>query len=125
MEGDSKICFDVLNEVDDIGSWKIDTFVFYSKLHSCYFCWVRREANNVTYMLAKFVAHHSLTSRSMKLLGWNCQGICNTLTVRALKALVKGHCPQVIFLCEIKASESQLQSIAISLGFTEHLIVAA
>jgi hypothetical protein len=125
VEGDSKICFDVLNEVDDSGSWKIDTFVFYLKLHSCYFCWVRREANNVTYTLAKFVAHHSLTSRSMKLLGWNCRGICNTSTVRALKALVKGHCPQVIFLCETKASESRLQSIAISLGFTEHLIVAA
>ena len=38
---------------------------------------------------------------------------------------MKGHCPQVIFLCETKASESPLQSIAVSLGFTKHLIVAA
>ena len=61
----------------------------------------------------------------MKILGWNCRGICNTSTVRALRALVKGHRPQVIFLCETKASEKCLLKIAISLGFTEHLIVAA
>ena len=72
VKGDSKICFDALNGVDDSGSWKIDTFVFYLKLHSCCFCWVRREANNVAHMLTKFVAYHSLTSHSMKLFGWNC-----------------------------------------------------
>ena len=61
----------------------------------------------------------------MRILGWNCRGICNTSTVQALKALVKGHHPQVIFLCETKASESCLLKIAGLLGFSEHLIVAA
>jgi exonuclease III len=61
----------------------------------------------------------------MKILGWNYRGICNTSTVRALKALVKGHRPEIIFLCETKASESRLVKIAGSLGFSEHLIVAA
>jgi exonuclease III len=61
----------------------------------------------------------------MRILGWNCRGICNTSTVQALRALVKGRNPQLIFLCETKASESRLQSIACSLGFSEHLIVAA
>jgi hypothetical protein len=61
----------------------------------------------------------------MKILGWNCRGICNTSTVRALRALVKGHRPKIIFLCETKASESRLVKIAGSLGFSEHLIVAA
>jgi hypothetical protein len=65
VEGDSKICFDALNGADDSWPWKIDTFVFYSKLlslefSSCCFCWVRREANNVVYTLAKFAAHHYL-----------------------------------------------------------------
>ena len=61
----------------------------------------------------------------MKILSWNCRGICNTSTVRALRALVKVRNPQVIFLCETKASESRIQSIACSLGFSEHLTVAA
>ena len=61
----------------------------------------------------------------MKILGWNCQGICNSSTVRALRALVKGHCPHIVFLCETKATESRLKKIACSLGFSEHLTVAA
>ena len=31
----------------------------------------------------------------------------------------------IIFLCETKAMESRLQKIALSLGFSKHLIVAA
>ena len=61
----------------------------------------------------------------MKILGWNCRGICNTSIVRALKALVKGHHPQVIFLCETKATKKCLSKIVVSLGFSEHLIIAA
>uniref|UniRef100_A0A2N9HI48 Reverse transcriptase domain-containing protein n=1 Tax=Fagus sylvatica TaxID=28930 RepID=A0A2N9HI48_FAGSY len=62
---------------------------------------------------------------SLKILGWNYRGICNTSIVRALKAFVKGHRPQVIFLCETKATKKCLLKIIVSLGFSEHLIVAA
>ena len=61
----------------------------------------------------------------MRMLGWNCRGICNTSTVRALGAQIKRHCPQVVFLCETKASESRLKKLANSLGFSDQLIVAA
>ena len=61
----------------------------------------------------------------MRILGWNCRGICNTSTVRALGAQIKRHCPQVVFLCETKASESRLKKLANSLGFSDQLIVAA
>jgi hypothetical protein len=38
---------------------------------------------------------------------------------------MKRHNPQLVFLCETKASECYLKKIACSLGFSEHLIVAA
>jgi exonuclease III len=61
----------------------------------------------------------------MKILGWNCRGICNSSIVRALRALIKSQCPQIVFLCETKAKDSQLKKIASLLGFSEHLPVTA
>uniref|UniRef100_A0A2N9FEW4 CCHC-type domain-containing protein n=1 Tax=Fagus sylvatica TaxID=28930 RepID=A0A2N9FEW4_FAGSY len=45
--------------------------------------------------------------------------------IRALRALVKAHSPQIVYLCETKANDSRLKKIASSLGFSEHLPVAA
>jgi hypothetical protein len=42
-----------------------------------------------------------------------------------LRALVKGQSPQIVFLCETKANDCRLKKIASSLGFFEHLPVAA
>ena len=39
----------------------------------------------------------------MKILDWNCQGICNDSTVRALKAQIKGTRLDILFLSETKA----------------------
>ena len=39
----------------------------------------------------------------MKVLGWNYRSIYNAVTVRALKAHVKGNSPDIIFLSETKA----------------------
>jgi hypothetical protein len=61
----------------------------------------------------------------MKILGWNCRGICNSSTVRALRALVKAQSPQIVFLSETKAKDCRMKKIASSLGFSEHLPVAA
>ena len=62
----------------------------------------------------------------MKLLGWNCRGICNTSTVRALKALVGGHSPEVVvFLCETKASTAKMELVKRKLHFDEFCCVEA
>ncbi len=61
----------------------------------------------------------------MRILGWNCRGICNASTVQALRALIRIHHPQVIFLCETKASENRQKKVASSLGFTKYIIVGA
>ena len=59
MEGDAKICFDALNGNEDCNHWKIDFICSDSKMLSflfishCFF-WVRREANNVAHVMAKF-----------------------------------------------------------------------
>ena len=61
----------------------------------------------------------------MRILGWNYRGICNTSTVRALRALIRGNCPQIIFLSETKSDGNRLKKIVVSLGFSEQLIVDA
>ncbi|XP_024200200.1 uncharacterized protein LOC112203464 [Rosa chinensis] len=40
----------------------------------------------------------------MEILSWNCRGICNDMTKRALKDLISQNHPQIIFLCETKIS---------------------
>jgi hypothetical protein len=40
----------------------------------------------------------------MKFLSWNCRGLGNPPAVRALKKLLKLHCPDVVFLMETKLS---------------------
>jgi exonuclease III len=61
----------------------------------------------------------------MRILGWNCRGICNASTTRALRATIKVQNPDVIFLCETKASKDKMKDLAISIGFPEHVIVGA
>ena len=58
----------------------------------------------------------------MKLLGWNCQGICNTSTVQALKAQIKGVRPNLIFLSETRALVSRMEFVRNSIKF-DHLFV--
>ena len=60
----------------------------------------------------------------MKLLGWNCQGICNASTTRALREIIKVQNPHCIFLCETKAIDVCLEKLARSIGFTEHMIIS-
>ena len=61
----------------------------------------------------------------MKILGWNCHGICNAATVRALKAHLKGNSPDVVFLSETKASFSRMQFILKSIKFADMCVVEA
>ena len=59
------------------------------------------------------------------ILGWNCQGICNASTVRALKAQIKGSKPNVVFLSEIKANETRMEEVKNSIGFSGKIVVDA
>ena len=61
----------------------------------------------------------------MKAIGWNCRGICNASTVRALKTQIRARHPEVIFLLETKASELKMHSVVKSLGFYGHHVVGA
>jgi exonuclease III len=61
----------------------------------------------------------------MRILGWNCQGMCNVSTARTFRAIIRVQNPDCIFLCETKASEDCLKKLACSIGFSEHLIVGA
>ena len=62
---------------------------------------------------------------SMKVLGWNCRGICNAMTIRALKAQIKGTSPDVIFLTETKASTSRMVEAMSVIKFSDLCVVEA
>jgi exonuclease III len=61
----------------------------------------------------------------MKIFGWNCRGICNALTVKALRTSIRVHNPDIIFLSETKASEHRINRVASLLGFPNYICVEA
>jgi exonuclease III len=61
----------------------------------------------------------------MRTLGWNCRGICNASTVRALKALIKVYRPEIIFLCETKAGEDRMEEVKRAIGYSGKFTVSA
>ena len=61
----------------------------------------------------------------MKVLGWNCRGIYNAATVRALKAQIKGNSPDIIFLSETKAFKARMKKVLFSLKFADMYVVEA
>ena len=61
----------------------------------------------------------------MKTLVWNCQGLNNSSTFRAPKAITKIHNPKVIFLCETKATSGKMSTVTKMLGFDKCFCVEA
>ena len=53
----------------------------------------------------------------MRLFSWNCQGLGNPWTVRALHNLVKMKVPQILFLCEIRQDSVCVEGVRCRLGF--------
>ena len=53
----------------------------------------------------------------MRLFSWNCQGLGNPWTVRALHNLVKMKVPQFLFLCEIRQDSICVEGVRCRLGF--------
>ena len=65
----------------------------------------------------------ALSSSPIRILGWNCQGICNASTMQALGALIRAQCPDVVFLCETKADDSRMRKIVNLFGFQEFIAI--
>lgn len=53
----------------------------------------------------------------MKILSWNCQGLGNPWTVRALHHLVKTEMPKIVFLSETCLDDSNISFLKSILGF--------
>lgn len=53
----------------------------------------------------------------MKLLFWNCQGVGQPLRIRHLRGLECQHCPNFVFLMEIKANQTYMAKIRQKLNF--------
>uniref|UniRef100_A0A2N9G4J9 Reverse transcriptase zinc-binding domain-containing protein n=1 Tax=Fagus sylvatica TaxID=28930 RepID=A0A2N9G4J9_FAGSY len=54
---------------------------------------------------------------TMRILAWNCRGASRAPTVRAIKALSRDSCPDVIFLAESKSPHSRMEDVRLKLGF--------
>ena len=53
----------------------------------------------------------------MKILSWNCRGLSRPTVVRSLRALIRDHASDVLFLSETKISPSQVSVTLNRLGF--------
>ena len=61
----------------------------------------------------------------MRALCWNCRGICKASIVQALKAQIKGERPDIIFLCEAKATNSRMKVVMEKLRFSNKVVIDA
>lgn len=59
----------------------------------------------------------------MKVLAWNCRGLALGPTIRALRALIRAHHPNLLFLSETKVPSYRFQSSLVGLGFSAWLEV--
>jgi exonuclease III len=75
-------------------------------------------------MVMKFQGSKVSTSPSpMKILAWNCRGLARSPTIRALRALIRIHRPDMVFLSETKVSSSHFHPSLFGLGFSAWLKV--
>lgn len=52
-------------------------------------------------------------------MGWNCRGLENPRTVRALRDLIKGHNPKFVFLIETLSFAKKIKDLKIRFGFDQ------
>lgn len=57
----------------------------------------------------------------MKIFSWNCRGIGNPLTVKALQAWCWRERPNILFIMESMVDKGKLEGIRNKCGFTEGL----
>ena len=63
--------------------------------------------------------------RTMSALSWNCRGLGNLRTVRALQEVLASEDPNLVFLMETKLSKEDMTHKKYTLGFTEGLVVGS
>ncbi|KAF8411685.1 hypothetical protein HHK36_004243 [Tetracentron sinense] len=59
----------------------------------------------------------------MRLLSWNCRGLGNPWSIRALHQLVKEKDPSVLFLMETKTDVRRMTEIKLKMGFQHALVI--
>ncbi|CAB4309818.1 unnamed protein product [Prunus armeniaca] len=59
---------------------------------------------------------------SMNLLSWNCQGLGNPWTVKALRGLIRSEDPKIVFLSETRSSLVAMEKIRNKLGFRQSIV---
>jgi hypothetical protein len=59
----------------------------------------------------------------MKILAWNCRGLALAPTIRVLRALIRSHRPDLLFLSETKVSSSRFRFLLHGVGFVDMLEV--
>ena len=59
----------------------------------------------------------------MRALGWNCRGLGNPRSVRALRNLVQQWDPDFVFLSETKLKKRSMEKKKMSVGFINGLII--
>ena len=59
----------------------------------------------------------------MRALGWNCRGLGNPRSVRALRNLVQQWDPNFVFLLETKLKKKSMEKKKMSVGFINSLII--
>ena len=59
----------------------------------------------------------------MRALGWNCRGLGNSRSVRALRNLVQQWDPDFVFLSETKLKKRSMEKKKMSVGFINGLII--
>ena len=61
----------------------------------------------------------------MNSLGWNCRGLGNPRSVRALHDLVRRWAPKIVFLSETKLRTKRMERIRDRIGFANGLFVSS
>ena len=60
----------------------------------------------------------------MNILSWNCRGLGNYWTIRALKRVLQDEAPKVVFLMETKLSQEKMNFLKHELGYTQGLAIS-
>uniref|UniRef100_A0A5B7A8Z2 Endonuclease/exonuclease/phosphatase domain-containing protein n=1 Tax=Davidia involucrata TaxID=16924 RepID=A0A5B7A8Z2_DAVIN len=59
----------------------------------------------------------------MKILSWNCRGLGNPRSVRALRQMVREEAPKILFLSETKSDKTRMEYIKQHVGFANGVYV--
>ena len=62
-------------------------------------------------------------AEALRIISWNCQGLGNPRSVRALHDLVRCWNPKIVFLMETNSKKNRMERIKNRIGFANGLIV--